>query len=106
MKIIGNWMSFSPLKVSENDQFAVSDSINGGTTISALDVKIYLGNTDKTSLLMTTGTQSYTGNSYVTKILSALKGGNIYVLAARVTVDGDVITRKCEIRVQKESELS
>jgi hypothetical protein len=105
MNILETWMPFSPLKVSENDQFVISDTIVGGTTISALDVKIYLGNTDKTSTILSTGTQAFSGNLYSTKTLSTLKGGNQYVLAARVTVDGQVITRKCEVRVQKESDL-
>jgi hypothetical protein len=104
MKNVAIWMSFSPLLVVETDQFSVTDTIIGGTTISAVTTKLYLGNTDKSALL-TTGA-SYSGNSYTTAKIVGVVGGNIYVLSSRVTIDGEVKTRKCEIRVQKESELS
>lgn len=106
MIITDVWMPISPLSVVANDQFQITDTIAGGTTISALDVHIYLGNTDKTSTLMPGSEQSYSGNRYSTDKIQSLVGGNIYVLAARVTIDGEVKTRKCEIRVQKESDLS
>lgn len=105
MNIVDIWMPFSPLKVVSSDQFSISDSIIGGTTISALTVKVYLGNTDKTADVMGTG-QTYAGNAYTTNKLQTLVGGNTYVLSAKVTIDGEIKTRKCEIRVQKESELS
>lgn len=106
MNIIDVWMPISPLKVSENDQFQITDTIIGGTTITAITVKAYLGNTDKTSSIMPGSEQSYTGNRYSTNKIQSLVGGNTYIVAARVTVDGEVKTRKCEIRVQKESDLS
>lgn len=99
------WMPFSPLKAVETDSFTITDTITGGTTISALDVRMYLGNTDKTYTTMLGSSQTYAGNSYTTNVIKNLKGGNIYVMSARVTIDGEVVTRKCEIRVQKESEI-
>ena len=100
------WIPISPLACCASDAFPITDTLSAGTTISALSVKLYLGSTDKTSESMPTGTQSYSGNVYTTKILSALKGGNTYVLAATVTIDGVSTTRKCEIRVAKDSDLS
>ena len=99
------WMPISPLACCAGDNFPITDTLTGGTTISALSVKIYLGSTDKTSTNMSTGSQSYSGNVYTTKNISALLGGNVYVLAATVTIDGVTTTRKCEIRVQKDSEV-
>lgn len=106
MIITDVWMPISPMKVVETDQFTVSDSIVGGTTISALEARLYLGNTDKTYTTMTGSSQSFTGNRYVTNMIQNLKGGNTYILSCRVTVDGEVKTRKLEIRVQKEGDLS
>ena len=105
MIITETWMPISPLAVSENDQFQLTDTIVAGTTISALTIKVYLGNTDKTATIMPGSEQSYSGNRYTTKKIQSLVGGNTYVVASRVTIDGQVITRKCEIRVQKESDL-
>lgn len=106
MIITDTWMPISPLSVSENDQFQITDTIAAGTTISALTVKVYLGNTDKTSTIMPGSEQSYSGNRFSTNKIQSLSGSNTYIVAARVTIDGQVITRKCEIRVQKESDLS
>lgn len=93
------------VKVCEKDEFTVKDIIAGGSTISDLESRIFLGNTDKTYTCMLGSTQSYSGNSYETNTIKNLKGGNTYVLSNRVTIDGEVKTRKCEIRVHKESDL-
>lgn len=98
-------MNQSPKKVVETDEFYLSDTIIGGSTITALDVHIYLGTTDVTYNCMTGNTQEYIRNSYITNTIKNLKGGNVYILVARVTVDGEVVTRKCKIIVQKESDL-
>jgi len=97
------WMDTK--KVVEIDEFVVQDTILGGGQITSLECRLYLGSTDKTYSCMTGSSQSYSGNSYQTNLIKNLKGGNIYVLACRVSIDGDVKTRKCEIRVQKESDL-
>lgn len=97
------WMPIK--KVCEKDEFTITDVIPGGSIISDLECRIYLGNTDKTYTCMLGSSQSYTGNSYETNTIKNLKGGNTYVLSCRVSVDGEVKTRKCEIRVHKESDL-
>lgn len=93
------------LEVVETDEFSVSDTILGGDTISALECRLYLGTSDKTYTCMTGNTQTFADTSYTTNKIKNLKGGNIYVLACRVTIDGKVKTRKREIHVQKESYL-
>lgn len=99
------WMKDSPIVVSENDEFHIFDTIIGGVEITALDSHIYLGNTDKTYQCFIDNDQSYDENSYTTNKIGNLKGGNTYVLSSRVTIDGQVKTRKCEIQVQKESKI-
>lgn len=100
------WMKESPLTVSENDAFYVSDTIIGGVEITDLDCHIYLGNTDKSFECFVGNEQSYSDNRYTTNKIQNLKGNNIYVLSARVTIDGQVKTRKCEIHVIKESKYA
>ena len=104
MNIFPIWMPISPLYCCASDNFPITDTLTGGTTITAMTAKTYLGSTDTTATNMSTGSQSFAGNVYTTKNISALKGGNTYVLAVAVTVDGIVTTRKCEIRVQKDAE--
>jgi hypothetical protein len=99
------WMEISPIAACASDAFPITDTLNAGTTITAMSVKIYLGSTDVTAVNMTTGSESYSGNVYTTKIINVLRGGNSYILAAKITIDGVVTTRKCEIRVQKDSDI-
>jgi len=87
--------------VSENDEFTVSDTIIGGVEITNLDCHLYLGSTE--DLFRMDSTQTYSSNKYTTGKISGLKGNNVYVLSCRVTIDGQIKTRKCEIHVQKES---
>lgn len=98
-------MPISPVQCCASDVFPITDTLSAGSTISAMSVKIYLGSTDKTSTLMTTGSESFSANVYTTKNISGLSGGNTYMLAAKITIDGVVTTRKCEIRCQKDSEV-
>lgn len=98
-------MNISPVQCCASDIFAITDTLSAGSTISAMSVKIYLGSTDKTSTLMTTGSESFAANVYTTKNISGLSGGNTYMLAAAITIDGIKTTRKCEIRCQKDSEV-
>ena len=99
------WISASPISCCASDSFTVSDTLAGGTTISAVSTKIYLGTVDKSSTNLS-GSASNSGNTYITKTISGLLGGNTYILASAVTIDGITTTRKCEIRVQKDSDLS
>jgi hypothetical protein len=105
MNLFPIWMPISPLACCESDSFPITDQLEAGATITALTVKIYLGSTDKSSEILS-GSQTFSGNVYSTKILSGMKGGNTYVLAAAVTIDGVTTTRKCEIRVQKDKDLA
>ncbi len=91
--------------VSEKDEFTIKDYIIGGNEITDVKCFLYLGSTDKTSSTMLLSTLSFSGHSYETNMISNLKGGNIYVLACRVYIDGFIKTRKCEIRVQKDGDL-
>lgn len=88
--------------VSENDEFTITDEVIGGVEITSLDVHLFLGSTDKT-FANVSGTNVYSGNRYTTGTISGLRGGNTYVLSARVTIDGQIKTKKCEIHVMKES---
>jgi hypothetical protein len=97
-------MPISPVAACASDIFSITDTLSAGSTITAMSVKIYLGSTDKTTALMTTGSESYSANVYTTKYISGMQGGNEYVLAAAITIDGVKTTRKCKIRVQKDSE--
>ena len=106
MNTIPIWMPNSPLNCCAGDTFPVTDTIPGGTTISAVTTKIYLGTVDKTATNMPSGSATNSGNVYTTKPITLLLGGNTYILTSNVTVDGIVTTRKCEIRVQKDSDLA
>jgi len=99
------WLTQSPLAKCEGDEFTITDTLVGGTTISAIASKIYLGSTDKTTENMPTGSGSYSGNVYTTPTIKLLKGGNDYVIATLVTIDGVKTTRKCVINAQKNSQL-
>lgn len=98
-------MNQSPKHVVDTDEFYLVDTILGGTTITAVDVHIYLGSTDKTYECTTGNTQEFIRNTYTTNTIYNLRGGNTYILVARITIDGEVVTRKCKIIVQKESDL-
>lgn len=100
-----NWMADSPRGVSASDEFTITDTLVGGTTISAISSKVYLNGTDVTSTNMPSGSGSYSGNAYTTPVIKALKGNNVYIVATVVTIDGIKITRKCELRVQKDGDL-
>jgi len=91
--------------VVEHDDFTITDTIVGGIIVESLDCRLYLGNTDKTYACMLGSTQTYTENTYTTNRIKNLKGGNTYLLVARVTIDGIIKVRKCEIQVEKEYEL-
>jgi len=105
------WMRQSPMTVSEHDEFYITDEIIGGLNITSVDTHLYLGATDKASEYIAdveVGMSTQSGSSgslnrYSTGKISGLKGGNVYILSARVTIDGQVKTRKCEIRVNKEN---
>lgn len=97
-------MNQSPKRAVETDSFFLVDTILGGTTITNVESYIYLGSTDK-GFTCLSGTPTYIKNTYTTPTIANLKGGNTYIYVARVTVDGEVITRKCKIIVQKESDL-
>ena len=92
-------------EVVETDEFFVTDTILGGNEITDVESRIYLGTSDKTYTNMLGTGQTYADTTYTTNKIKGLKGGNIYVLISRVTIDGKVKTRKCEIHVQKESSL-
>jgi len=97
-------MNQSPKNCVSTDSFYLVDTILGGSTITNVDSYLYLGSTDKTAEYLS-GSAEYIKNSYTTPTISGLKGGNVYVYIARVTVDGEVVTRKCKLIVQKESDL-
>lgn len=97
------WMT--KREVVETDEFYVTDTILGGNEITDVESRIYLGTSDKTYTNMLGTGQTYADTTYTTNKIKGLKGGNIYVLISRVTIDGKVKTRKCEIHVQKESSL-
>ncbi len=95
------WMK--PIYVVEKDRFNITDIIYGGSTITKISAKIYLGATDKTYECMLGSADSFSGNKYTTNMISNLKGNNIYILSVLVHIDGFVKTRKCQIFVEKES---
>lgn len=99
------WTPESPRMHAASDEFTITDTLVGGTTITAISSKIYLNGTDVTATNMPAGSGSYSGNSYVTPVIKLLKGGNVYVVATVVTIDGIKVTRKVELRVQKDGDL-
>ena len=88
MNTIPVWMPISPLSCCAGDTFPITDTIPGGTTITAVTTKIYLGTVDKSATNMPSGSASNSGNVYTTKPITLLLGGNTYVLTSNVTVDG------------------
>jgi hypothetical protein len=98
--IVPIWMSFSPISCVEGCIFSLTDTIEGGSTITHEDNYIFLGSALKNDDLLS-GTVSFSGNQYTTATIEDLVGGNIYVFAAIVTIDGEVVVRKCEIICQK-----
>jgi hypothetical protein len=100
------WLVNSPMTKCASDEFTITDTLVGGRAITAATSAIYLGSTDKTSDCMT-GSATFTSNSnvYITPTIKSMKGGNTYVVATVVTIDGVKTTRKFEIRVQKSSDL-
>lgn len=97
-------MNQSPKYAVDTDKFFLVDTILGTTDITNIVFRLYRGSTD-VSYNCLTGEASYIRNTYVTPYIQNLKGGNTYMFIARVTIGGEVKTRKCKIIVQKESDL-
>jgi len=90
--------------IVETDSFTITDTIIGGSLITNVSSYIYHGSVDEGYLYLS-GSVAINKNTYITPTISGLVGGNTYLYVARVTVDGEIISRKFKIVVQKESDL-
>jgi hypothetical protein len=91
----------SPLEVKEGASFAISITVNGGTTISGSTSTIYLNNNDKSSTILS-GSDTRSGNVATSKTATFAVGtAGTYVYVNTVIVDGITWPFACEIIVSR-----
>ena len=97
----------SPVDVCASDEPVYAFTFVGAITIIDPSAAIYINGNDSptTGINMPVGSATAVGNVVATPVIKALKGGNVYVLVIKATVDGVKTVRKCELRVQKDSAL-
>ena len=69
---------------------AVSIRWQGSGALSSAECKLYLNGTDVTSTYMTSGSDSVSGRTQTSKIITGLIGGELFVLRWKVTEGGHV----------------
>ena len=80
--------SGKPLVEGETRTFAVV--FHGVTAVTSPSALVYKNETDVTSTVMPSGSASASGNVATLKPITALIGGETYVVAVTATCDGDV----------------
>ena len=78
-------------EVEQGEREAVSYSIvfDDYSTVTLANVYVYRGSTDVTSTVMPSGAHSTSNNVVTLKPLTALTGGDTYIIDITVTVTGD-----------------
>jgi hypothetical protein len=61
----------------------------GVTTVTSPSAKVYKNGTEVTSTIMPAGSATASGNTATLKPVTALTGGEYYVVAVTATCDGD-----------------
>ena len=96
----GIWADESPRPVVEGATINISATYWGTpTTVSAV---VYRNTTDVSSTCMPSGSVSITGNTATLKPLTAMTGGNRYVVAVTGTVGGEVHVKKMMLICSKD----
>ena len=93
----------SPVSVISGETLTLSLTWLGATSVSAPGATVYHNGTDETSTIMPSGSHSASGNVQTLKPITAMVGGEDYVIAASATVDGNTEIRKVLIKCVKAS---
>ena len=91
----------SPLTVVAGETLTLSLTWLGATSVSAPGATVYHNGTDETSTIMPSGSHSASGNVQTLKPITAMTGGETYVIAASATVDGNTEIRKVLVKAVK-----
>lgn len=95
------WVKESPIACKEGAAFAISITVNGGTTISASSSAIYKNNN---SAAILSGSDSYSGNVATSKTITFAAGtAGTFVYTNTITIDGITWVYACEIIVSRAS---
>lgn len=89
-------------EVVEGESITFSITYSGATAVSSVSAKVYRRTTDVTSSVMPSGSTSASGNVATLKPVTAMVGGNDYVVAVTATVDGNTRIKKFTIKCQKD----
>jgi hypothetical protein len=71
------------------------------TTVAAGTIAVYKNGADVTSTVMPSGSHSASGNVLTLKPLTALTGGETYLISIAATVDGVADQWFCEVKAVK-----
>ena len=96
------WAVESPIRVIEGSTVTLACTFWGAVT--SPNAAVYRGRTPYTATVMPSGSHSASGAIVTLKPLTALVGGNRYVVAVTGTVSGDVWVKKLEVIVGKDED--
>lgn len=96
----------SPKKVSQVEGTSRTWAVDfrGYTTVAVSSVTVYLNETDVTSTAMPAGSHAVNGTIITLKPLTALIGGETYVVRVLATCDGDTDGRQFEVYCKRAGE--
>jgi len=93
----------SPIVVVAGETLTLSVTWLGATSVSSPTATVYHNGTDETSTIMPSGSHSASGNVQTLKPITAMTGGEDYVIAVQATVDGNTEIRKILVKCVKAS---
>lgn len=99
------WIIESPVTQGENATIPWTVTFPWATTLASATVQVFKKGTTTNiaGTVMPTGSHTTSGNSLTMKNLTALTGGESYIVAIQITVDGVADEFFLEVRALRES---